>query len=77
MQLSSVNIYVAVLGFFKQDIKSTTVSWLVISLLGLNIFLKITTEHEKGLGRAKKLCLALSLTHMHILLVYCDKVSTI
>ena len=35
------------------------------------------TEHEKGFGKAKKLCLApLHSTYMHLLLVYSDKVST-
>ena len=26
----------------------------------------LMTEHDKGLGRAKKLCLALSKTHTHV-----------
>ena len=36
------------------------------------------TEHDKGLGRAKKLCLALSKTHTHAhIICYIDEVSTI
>ena len=35
------------------------------------------TEHEKGLGRAKKaMLIPLHNTHMHILLVYSDKIRT-
>ena len=35
------------------------------------------TEHEKGLGRAKQaMFIPLHNTHMHILLVYSDKIRT-